>query len=782
MIAQSFSCVSRVCQYGVSQSRGTKIVREKTRNTILITVLFLIIFLGLPEYSSGQQPMILASNLHNPTTLTVDQSYAYWVESFLVPPSVINVLVRRIPVSGGTPPDIATQNFGTNISTSLDVDNTSVYWSINPGSGSGILYKAPIAGGTPVALTQANQPTTIAADGTYLYWVETNGGGFTGVRKIPVNGGPNDVITLTSDNSFIYTGLAMDDAYVYFSYLATAQPFPFNTKYDIAKVPKGGGDVINLAQFVDGALASLVVDNSSVYWTASDTGTIQQVSINGGAVTTLASGLNQPMRVAVDATHVYWTENAGGIAGAGAVRSVPVAGGTVTTLASALNSPYAIVADGSSIYWTELGTNGTDGTIKKIGVAIPSVPHIISISPTSGPAGTLVTITGSNFGSTQSSSTITFGATPATVSSWSDTQIKAIVPSLSAGTYDVVVTTSAGISNSVVFTLGGSIATPHITSIAPTSGPVGTLITITGANFGIIQDFSTVKFDSTPIPQNNILSWNDTQIQITIPQLLAKNYSVVVATNAGTSNTVALNVIDCLLRVSDPSFDKAFPEIEKYLKKTFKITDASQDVLEAVTWGEVAGVPLWKILIFAITVDELIKQTNSPFENIHHEKILLELADFTAQWGFTSLLSSLGASFAGVAAWASLGALPITSALELVYRDVQNTAIQNQIKLYFLARNAGCSHQSIVNGLDNCAGATLSFTDDGWLNAVSTTSQGNLQCFARPCYPRPLTPDVLYEYAEMLWLHPFERIRSDYSSDTVEVENILKMRIDQCTK
>jgi hypothetical protein len=76
-----------------------------------------------------------------------------------------------------------------------------------------------------------------------------------------------------------------------------------------------------------------------------------------------------------------------------------------------------------------------------------STPHITNIFPTSGPVGTLVTIIGSNFGSTQGSSTVTFGATAATVSLWSDTQIIANIPSLSAGTYDVVVTTSAGSSN-----------------------------------------------------------------------------------------------------------------------------------------------------------------------------------------------------------------------------------------------------------------------------------------------------------------------------------------------
>lgn len=57
-----------------------------------------------------------------------------------------------------------------------------------------------------------------------------------------------------------------------------------------------------------------------------------------------------------------------------------------------------------------------------------SDPHITTVSPTSGPAGTLVTITGSSFRDTQHTSTVTFDSTSAAVSSWSDTQIQVRVP------------------------------------------------------------------------------------------------------------------------------------------------------------------------------------------------------------------------------------------------------------------------------------------------------------------------------------------------------------------
>src|SRR5690348_15579003 len=67
-------------------------------------------------------------------------------------------------------------------------------------------------------------------------------------------------------------------------------------------------------------------------------------------------------------------------------------------------------------------------------------PTITAISPTSGPVGTLVTITGTGFGATQGSSTVTLNSTTATVTSWSATSLTALVPSgATSGTFTVTV-------------------------------------------------------------------------------------------------------------------------------------------------------------------------------------------------------------------------------------------------------------------------------------------------------------------------------------------------------
>jgi hypothetical protein len=83
---------------------------------------------------------------------------------------------------------------------------------------------------------------------------------------------------------------------------------------------------------------------------------------------------------------------------------------------------------------------------------VSTSPLISSIYPTFGIVGTLTTILGSNFGVTQSSSTVTFNGLQASPSSWSDTQIVVAVPG-GAASGDIVTTVSGVASNGVAFAI-----------------------------------------------------------------------------------------------------------------------------------------------------------------------------------------------------------------------------------------------------------------------------------------------------------------------------------------
>ncbi|MES2934421.1 MAG: IPT/TIG domain-containing protein, partial [Pseudomonadota bacterium] len=84
-------------------------------------------------------------------------------------------------------------------------------------------------------------------------------------------------------------------------------------------------------------------------------------------------------------------------------------------------------------------------------IGAPSVlPAITSLSPVSGVAGSNVTISGANFGSTQGTGIVKFGTTTAAVPSWSANAITVQVPGLAAGSSNVTVITTAGTSNAAV--------------------------------------------------------------------------------------------------------------------------------------------------------------------------------------------------------------------------------------------------------------------------------------------------------------------------------------------
>ena len=164
--------------------------------------------------------------------------------------------------------------------------------------------------------------------------------------------------------------------------------------------------------------------------------------------------------------------------------------------------------------------------------AVP--PTLTNLSPNSGPVGTSITVTGTNFGATKGSSTITFSGTSATPTSWSMTSIVVPVPA-GTTTGNVVVTVGGVASNGLPYTVT---VAPSLTSVAPASGPVGTSITITGANFGATKGSSTVKFNGTT---GTPTSWSNTSIVVPVPNS-ATTGNVVVTVGGLTSNGLPYTV------------------------------------------------------------------------------------------------------------------------------------------------------------------------------------------------------------------------------------------------
>ncbi|MCW9708614.1 beta strand repeat-containing protein, partial [Fodinibius salsisoli] len=147
-------------------------------------------------------------------------------------------------------------------------------------------------------------------------------------------------------------------------------------------------------------------------------------------------------------------------------------------------------------------------------------PSIDGITPTEGPIGTEVTITGSNFSPTASENTVTFDGTEATVNSASETELVAVVPD-GATTGPVAVTVDGQTATGPDFTVtdgGGGGEAPAIDAIDPTEGPTGTAVTITGTNFSATAGDNTVEFGSATA---TVTSASTTELVAEVPSELS---------------------------------------------------------------------------------------------------------------------------------------------------------------------------------------------------------------------------------------------------------------------
>ena len=179
----------------------------------------------------------------------------------------------------------------------------------------------------------------------------------------------------------------------------------------------------------------------------------------------------------------------------------------------------------------------TVGGVASQGVvfAVLPTPGVTSLAPASGPVATIVTIAGTNFGATKGTSTVAFNGTIALPTTWSVTSIGVPVPA-GATTGKVIVTVGGVASSGVLFPV---IPTPSVTSLAPTSGPVGRLVTVTGTNFGATKGTGTVAFNgaiATPT------AWSAASIIIPVPAG-ATTGNVVVTVGGAASAGVAFTVM-----------------------------------------------------------------------------------------------------------------------------------------------------------------------------------------------------------------------------------------------
>src|SRR3989475_1972741 len=168
----------------------------------------------------------------------------------------------------------------------------------------------------------------------------------------------------------------------------------------------------------------------------------------------------------------------------------------------------------------------------------------ISLSPSSGPAGTTVNISGSNFVAnsaisiTYDNNPIATTPTPITTTSTGSFTASITVPSPSnPGSHTVNATDASSNSASAQFT----VTTPSI-SLSPSSGPAGTTVNISGSNF-VANSAISITYDNNPIATTPTLitttSTGSFTASITVPSPSNPGSHTVNATDASSNSALA---------------------------------------------------------------------------------------------------------------------------------------------------------------------------------------------------------------------------------------------------
>jgi hypothetical protein len=173
--------------------------------------------------------------------------------------------------------------------------------------------------------------------------------------------------------------------------------------------------------------------------------------------------------------------------------------------------------------WARLAESFTD---------IPK-PAIVGFSPTSARVGSTVTVTGTNL---TGATAVKFNGRAASFAVTSETQITATVPA-AARSGKIAVTTPGGTALSAT----AFKVKPLLSTLSPTAGRRGAIVTITGTGFCASRGASYVKFGTMKC--GAYVSWTSTRIRCRVPAKAGLGrLSVRVTTAGGTSNAKTFTV------------------------------------------------------------------------------------------------------------------------------------------------------------------------------------------------------------------------------------------------
>jgi hypothetical protein len=292
--------------------------------------------LAMKELPLGQVTFTANAFASACSAVTPD-SVAAWVSD----PSVITTVVVSPPIAVSL-----TMRHNGHAQVAVDFCEDTQSDSANCGAcGHDCLGGSCAAGACqPVTLATATAPQGVAVDATNVYWTNSTTGEVEACAKSGCNSIPT---TLVSDASVLYPQSIVTAAGSFY-YLVYNFSNPGSVLACAASGCNNQPTTVASNQIGPSALA---VDASNLYWT-NQAGQVMQCELGGcsGGPTALATGLGGPFSIgglAVDAANVYWSDSSG-------IVKCAIGGcnGQPSTIVASQQA-YGLATDGENVYWTD---------------------------------------------------------------------------------------------------------------------------------------------------------------------------------------------------------------------------------------------------------------------------------------------------------------------------------------------------------------------------------------------------------------------------------------------
>jgi hypothetical protein len=286
---------------------------------------------GLPTCRPPTQATTLITEATGVRQVRPFGGYVYWLTSGAV---------RRMPKCGGAAQTLAENQPGEG-GRVLQVTPDGVFWQ---SSGSSVRRMGHNGdGGSVLASSSEISGLHVDAEHAYFYLRPTNDLG--GVLRVPLAGGAATPLW-PSGVSPGYVGPLTGDDHSVFHIVGVGSPF--GALQQIDKVSGASTELLHMP-----LPASVAPDATNLYATfVQSVNEVRRIDIGTGEVEVVASGQATPFTVAVDDTHLFWT-NGGNDTTPPAIMRLSKTGGEPEILLEGgdLDDPRALALDDEAIYW-----------------------------------------------------------------------------------------------------------------------------------------------------------------------------------------------------------------------------------------------------------------------------------------------------------------------------------------------------------------------------------------------------------------------------------------------